>query len=55
MERPKEKTFIVHRIIFLVKEDMRIRIGDKVWPGWDISQEGFEPSACGFTVRRSTN
>lgn len=23
--------------IFLVKEDMRIiRIGDKVWPGWDI-------------------
>ena len=42
--------------IFLVKEDMRIiRIGDKIWPGWDISQEGFEPSACGFTVRRSTN
>jgi len=25
--------------IFLVKEDMRvIRIGDKVWPGWDIDE-----------------
>jgi hypothetical protein len=25
--------------IFLVKEDMRIiRIGDKVWPGWEIEE-----------------
>jgi len=25
--------------IFLIKEDMRIiRIGDKVWPGWEIEE-----------------
>ena len=30
--------------IFLVKDDM-----------YGVSQEGFEPSAYGFTVRRSTN